>query len=71
MENKRVYCHTTNFDYIEDTWYIIYNETDYSYVIQHVKYGLRKYLISEPFSDYFYTEQEFNRIKNLNELING
>ncbi len=81
MEN-RVYCHTTYNEYsgnIENNWYLIYHETDDSYVIQHSKFGnLSRFYknnnyfetYSKLFSDYFYTEQEYNRVKNLNDLLN-
>ncbi len=63
---RRVYCHTS-FDYsdlrmekksfVEGIWYDVYND-------------LNEFYISS-YSNYFYTEQEYNRIKNLDELLNG
>ncbi len=63
--------------YIKNNWYTIYGETINYYVI----YGSYIYFyktdfpcyvsgINGVFSDYFYTEQEYNRIKSLNELLN-
>ncbi len=94
--NKMAYCHTTcdkspyisKVDYIDfekDKWYIIYHESDYSYVIQHFEYAniirtFYKYSTqipgykmntSDSFSEYFYTEQEYNRYKNLDDLLDG
>ncbi len=89
MENKRVYCHTTNFDYINynsnysvdifvsGNWYkidIYKLETSSFYIIEWKGVLFSFYKTSnkynEVFSNFFYTEQEYNRIKNLNELLN-
>ncbi len=61
------------YDMIETNgYYIIYtNEYDSS---RFYKEDFPKHLINpyfKQFSDFFYTEQEYNRIKNLNELLDG
>ncbi len=60
------------YDIIEmNTFYIIYiNYIDSS---RFYKENFPKHLINlqyQQFSMYFYTEQEYNRIKNLDELLN-
>ncbi len=77
---NKVYCHTTYFDYKKYSWYF-YNEIDSLYVIRHSEFvNLARSFYKQKFStiqngplfsDYFYTEQEYNRIKNLEELLNG
>ncbi len=84
--NKKVYCHTTceqqfhssnNNIFLKDNWYIIFNETSEYYIIYRsftyfykTSYTKSTTNIDKLFSDYFYTEQEYNRIKSLNELLN-
>ncbi len=62
---------------IENNWYVLTHETDDLLYIQHFEYGnlLRfckknSYTPNLIFSKFFYTEQEYNRIKNLNDLLN-
>ncbi len=81
MDKKRVYCHTTYFDYnfegfFEGSWYEIYNETNDFYTIKHFIFSIKnteyktyEYKTYDLFSDYFYTEQEYNREKNLDKLL--
>ncbi len=40
------------------------------FVIQHSKKYFTSTIPYKRFSEYFYTEQEYNRIKNLKELLN-
>ncbi len=82
---KRAYCYKTYFDYLnflennfkENNWYVINQETEDYVVMQHFDGNLlrlskskSKYVPNITFSDYFYTDQEYNRIKNLEELLN-
>ncbi len=79
----KVYCHTNYFDYsnnprdrfLVNNWYTLHSETNELYIIQHCGSLFRFYkspifVYYQIFSKFFYTEQEYNRIKNLNELIN-
>ncbi len=81
---KSVYCHTSGkFDIIkhsvtseikEGDWYGIYEEKLEYYSIFGIFTFFYKTSSSKSdhlFSDYFYTEQEYNRIKGLNELLDG
>ncbi len=73
MKDKKIYCHTT-YDYtpsiniIKGNWYIIDNIIGDYYVIRHSKNHASTILI-DSVNNYFYTEQEYNRIKGLNELL--
>ncbi len=84
---KKAYCYKTYSDYsnnpgwnifVENNWYTIEHETEYSYIIKQVDGSLFKfykdkllpYFFTKIYSRNFYTEQEYNRIKNLDELLN-
>ncbi len=81
MWKIKVYCHKTHepSGIINGHWYDL-DERNFYYIKQY-KYNLyvfyktiytksEKRLFDLLFSDYFYTEQEYNRIKSLNELLN-
>ncbi len=85
MGNRKIYCHTSFDNYKEDdvfggiyniisgNWYEMafmeFNSIKINYfVIQHCSNFTST--LNCKFSDYFYTEQEYNRIKSLNELLN-
>ncbi len=81
LVKKNVYCHTSQKSFIKDKWYVVYYETDNFYIIKELdgnvvrfyKNILDKNLLDSYFSSFselFYTDQEYNRIKNLEELIN-
>ncbi len=80
---KKIYCHTTYYQIPPDSyfdkynWYVIHQETVDYVVVRCLKEGSYNgglYVFyknnSYPlFSNYFFTEQEYNRIKNLEELL--
>ncbi len=79
MDNK-IYCHTTFYHNLhvcfeKEKWYDVYYEINKFYAIIIETGGLlkfhKKYLDGYyHFDNYFYTEQEYNRIKNLEGLLN-
>ncbi len=86
MISKRVYCHTSydnqfhssnNHIFLKDNWYFVHDEHNGIYTLsQFVTAFSKSYTIfyrdgERSFSYYFYTEQEYNRIINLKELLNG
>ena len=74
--HTRAYCHTSyvEYEYIKGNWYDVYHETNGFFILQYFrtfhKDGKEDFLNDNGlFSKYFFTEQEYNRYKNLNDLL--